>query len=66
MVRVCLQEEGPCVHFISLPPYSPQRNPIERLWKWRKDTVIANVLSQRSKRYHSSHCPVGGLHPRKC
>nr|WP_255358721.1 MULTISPECIES: transposase [Geobacillus] len=39
-----LQEEGPWVHFISLPPYSPQRNPIERLWKWLKDTVIANVF----------------------
>nr|WP_245842263.1 transposase [Parageobacillus galactosidasius] len=31
-------------HFIYLPPYSPQLNPIERLWKWLKDTVIANVF----------------------
>ena len=23
---------------------SPQLNPIERLWKWLKDTVIANVF----------------------
>ncbi|WP_197055018.1 transposase [Geobacillus icigianus] len=44
MVREFLREEGPCVHFISLPPYSPQRDPIERLWKGRKDTVIANVF----------------------
>ncbi|WP_235603660.1 transposase [Parageobacillus toebii] len=25
-------------------PYSPQLNPIERLWKWLKDAVIANVF----------------------
>jgi len=27
---------------IYLPPYSPDLNPIERLWKWLKETVIAN------------------------
>ncbi|AST05454.1 hypothetical protein AF2641_00110 [Anoxybacillus flavithermus] len=32
------------VHFTLLPPYSPHLNPIERLWKWLKDEVIANVL----------------------
>ncbi|EQB96603.1 hypothetical protein GA8_05465 [Geobacillus sp. A8] len=26
--------------------YSPQLNPIEHLWKWLKDTVIANVFHQ--------------------
>ncbi|MFT5318338.1 MAG: transposase [Chlamydiales bacterium] len=25
-----------------LPPYSPNLNPIERLWKWMKETVIYN------------------------
>ncbi|WP_152333121.1 transposase [Geobacillus sp. C56-T3] len=30
--------------FLYLPPYSPQLNPIERLWKWRKDPVMANVF----------------------
>jgi len=44
MVREFLREEGQCFHFIYLPPYSPQLNPIERLWKWLKDTVIANVF----------------------
>ncbi|MEC5188517.1 transposase [Geobacillus thermodenitrificans] len=43
-VREFLRGEGQCVHFIPLPPYSPQRNPIERLWKWLKDIVIANVF----------------------
>lgn len=37
-------EEGKAFHFIFLPPYSPHVNPIERLWKWLKDEVIANVL----------------------
>ncbi|WP_297992192.1 transposase, partial [uncultured Anoxybacillus sp.] len=29
--------------------YSPQLNPIERLWKWLKDEVIANVLHRDQK-----------------
>lgn len=29
------------LHF--LPPYSPNLNPIERLWKWMKETVIYNT-----------------------
>ncbi|MGG4021599.1 IS630 family transposase, partial [Geobacillus stearothermophilus] len=44
MVKEFLREEGQCFHFIYLPPYSPQLNPIERLWKWLKDMVIANVF----------------------
>nr|WP_235468544.1 MULTISPECIES: transposase [Geobacillus] len=44
MVKEFLREEGPCFHFLYLPPYSPQLNPIERLWKWLKDTVFANAF----------------------
>lgn len=45
MVQAFLDgEEGDAFHFIFLPPYSPQLNPIERLWKWLKDEVIANVF----------------------
>lgn len=45
MVQAFLdREEGTAFHFIFLPPYSPQLNPIERLWKWLKEEVIANVL----------------------
>ena len=29
------------LHF--LPPYSPNLNPIERLWKWMKEQVIYNT-----------------------
>ncbi|AST08045.1 IS630 family transposase [Anoxybacillus flavithermus] len=47
MVQAFLDgEEGNAFHFIFLPPYSPHLNPIERLWKWMKDEVIANVLHQ--------------------
>ncbi|WP_412674787.1 transposase [Aneurinibacillus thermoaerophilus] len=27
-----------------LPPYSPNLNPIEKLWRWLKDSVISNVF----------------------
>ncbi|MGZ3634264.1 MAG: IS630 family transposase, partial [Parachlamydiaceae bacterium] len=29
------------LHF--LPPYSPNLNPIERLWKWMKERVLYNT-----------------------
>lgn len=32
------------LHF--LPPYSPNLNPIERLWKWMKERVIYNIYYQ--------------------
>ncbi|BBW96526.1 hypothetical protein GsuE55_13590 [Geobacillus subterraneus] len=45
MVQAFLDEkEGGAFHFIFLPPYSPHLNPMERLWKWLKDEIIANVL----------------------
>nr|WP_290911954.1 IS630 family transposase [Anoxybacillus sp.] len=44
MVKAYLSQEGHVFHFTFLPPYSSQLNPIERLWKWLKDTVIANVF----------------------
>ncbi|WP_305956514.1 IS630 family transposase [Anoxybacillus mongoliensis] len=50
MVQAFLQsEEGDAFHFIFLPPYSPHLNPIERLWKWLKDEVIANILHKDQK-----------------
>ncbi|WP_240673873.1 IS630 family transposase [Geobacillus sp. PK12] len=44
MVKEFLRQEEESFHLIFLPPYSPQLNPIERLWKWIKETVIANVF----------------------
>ena len=36
-----LQTSKIALHF--LPPYSPNLNPIERLWKWMKERVIYNT-----------------------
>jgi transposase len=40
-VRQYLETSKISLHF--LPPYSPNLNPIERLWKWMKERVIYNT-----------------------
>jgi Transposase and inactivated derivatives len=35
---------NPRLQLVFLPPYSPNLNPIEGLWKWLKDTCINNVF----------------------
>jgi transposase len=40
-VKHYLETSKVCLHF--LPPYSPNLNPIERLWKWMKERVIYNT-----------------------
>ena len=40
-VKSYLETSKVCMHF--LPPYSPNLNPIERLWKWLKERVIYNT-----------------------
>lgn len=40
-VRQYLEKSRIALHF--LPPYSPNLNPIERLWKWMKERVIYNT-----------------------
>lgn len=40
------------LHF--LPPYSPNLNPIERLWKWMKERVIYNTYYQDFKEFKSA------------
>jgi len=40
-VREYLENSKIQLHF--LPPYSPNLNPIERLWKWMKEKVIYNT-----------------------
>jgi len=40
-VREYLETSRVELHF--LPPYSPNLNPIERLWKWMKERVIYNT-----------------------
>jgi len=41
LVQEYLKESKIILHF--LPPYSPNLNPIERLWKWMKEVVIYNT-----------------------
>ena len=41
VVCVYLRTSKIRLHF--LPPYSPNLNPIERLWKWMKECVIYNT-----------------------
>jgi transposase len=40
------------LHF--LPPYSPNLNPIERLWKWMKECVIYNTYYQFFEDFRSA------------
>ncbi len=40
-VQGYLENSKIALHF--LPPYSPNLNPIERLWKWVKERVIYNA-----------------------
>ena len=40
-VKSYLETSKICLHF--LPPYSPNLNPIERLWKWMKERIIYNT-----------------------
>jgi transposase len=40
-VTAYLQRSRVELHF--LPPYSPNLNPIERLWKWMKEVVVYNT-----------------------
>ena len=40
-VKKYLETSKITLHF--LPPYSPNLNPIERLWKWMKERIIYNT-----------------------
>jgi transposase len=40
------------LHF--LPPYSPNLNPIERLWKWMKERVIYNTYYEEFEDFKSA------------
>ena len=42
-----LEEHLQCHIYLFLPPYSPNLNPIERLWKWMKERVIYNTYYEK-------------------
>lgn len=48
-VQQYLETSKVCLHF--LPPYSPNLNPIERLWKWMKERVIYNTYYEHFENF---------------
>jgi transposase len=44
-VKAYLENSRIEVHY--LPPYSPNLNPIERLWKWMKERVLYNTYYEK-------------------
>ena len=37
------------ISILDLPPYSPQLNPIERLWQWLKDHFFSNIVISKDE-----------------
>ena len=44
LIQPLLEENEGRLELVFLPPYSPDLNLIEGLWKWLKETVINNVF----------------------
>jgi len=44
LLQPFLEEHAHRLELVFLPPYSPELNPIEGLWKWLKTSVIYNVF----------------------
>jgi transposase len=62
-VQEFLREQEEQIMVCFLPPYFPQWNPIEHLWKWRKESVIANrfhkdlhAIEQLGNSFLEVHC----------
>ena len=49
VVREYLKNSKIELHF--LPPYSPNLNPIERLWKWMKERVVYNTYYEHFENF---------------
>lgn len=44
LIQPFLKEHPHRIELVFLPPYSPNLNLIEGLWKWMKETIINNVF----------------------
>lgn len=44
LIQPFLEENQDRLELVFLPPYSPELNLIEGLWKWMKETIINNVF----------------------
>jgi transposase len=51
-VKAYLENSKVLLHF--LPPYSPNLNPIERLWKWMKERVMYNTYYEEFEDFKSA------------
>jgi transposase len=75
LLRPFLKEHHQRLYLLFLPPYSPNLNPIEKLWRWLKDGVISNVfhknqseIEQAVERFldFTQSCPERVLHRIGC
>lgn len=44
LIQPFLEENRHRLELVFLPPYSPELNLVEGLWKWLKETIINNVF----------------------
>ncbi|MFD0769153.1 IS630 family transposase [Bacillus sp. CGMCC 1.60114] len=54
LLRPFLEEHQHRLFLIFLPPYSPERNPIERIWGWLKEAVILNRFHKDQEAFQQS------------
>ena len=50
LIQPFLEENCQRIQLVFLPPYSPQFNLIEGVWKWLKEAVINNVFFPNAKK----------------
>lgn len=44
----------PSIHLVPLPPYSPELNPVERLWRWLRRHVCRNRLFETYEEFEET------------
>jgi len=44
LIQPFLEESRDRLELVFLPPYSPQLNLMEGVWKWLKESVVQNVF----------------------
>jgi transposase len=54
LIQPFLEENQKRLYLMFLPPYSPNLNPIERIWKWMKESVIANRFHKNKNELQKS------------
>jgi transposase len=54
LVRPFLEQNRHRLFLLFLPPYSPELNPIEKMWRWLKDMVIVNRFHKNESEIRSS------------